>query len=85
MRKRRFGEYGPGGKALLVVLTAVSLAIITTAERDIQSRDEDEIRGRRAVWRLVSLNALGALAYLRWGRLRGSAETPPPLWGWRFR
>jgi hypothetical protein len=26
------------------------------------------VRGSKPLWRLVSLNALGALAYFRWGR-----------------
>ena len=70
MGKKRFSEYSLPGKALLLALAAVSLALVATAERDIQRRDEDEVRGNRALWRLVSLNALGALAYLRFGRRR---------------
>jgi len=70
MRKRRFGEYSLPGKLVLLVLIAVSLLIVGRAEKDISARDEDEIRGSRGVWRLASLNALGALAYLRFGRRR---------------
>ena len=68
MRKKPFSEYSPAGKVVLLVLSAVSLAIIATAERDLQQREDDEVRGSRPAWRLVSLNALGALAYLRFGR-----------------
>jgi hypothetical protein len=70
LRKRRYSEMSSAGKAAVLVITAISLVIIGTAERDIQSRDEDEVRGSRALWRLVSLNALGAIAYLRFGRRR---------------
>ena len=49
-------------------LLALSLAIVITAERDLYYRPDDEIRGEKRLWRLASLNALGALAYLRWGR-----------------
>lgn len=70
MQKKSFGEYSLAGKALLLVLAAVSLAIIATAERDLGQRSEEEVRGSRGLWRLVSLNALGALAYLRFGRRR---------------
>jgi hypothetical protein len=70
MEKKRFGEMTAAGKAAVLVLAAISLVIIATAERDIQQRDADEVRGSRAAWRLVSLNALGALAYLRFGRRR---------------
>jgi hypothetical protein len=68
MQKKRFSELGSGGKA--AVITAISLMIVGRAERDIAGRDEDEVRGSRTVWRLVSLNALGAIAYLRFGRRR---------------
>ena len=69
-RKRRYSEMGAAGKAMALVITAAGLLIIGTAERDIARRDEDEVRGSRTVWRLVSLNALGAIAYLGFGRRR---------------
>jgi len=68
LRKRRYSEVGAAGKAAVLAITAVSLLIVGTAERDIARRGEDEVRGSRAIWRLVSLNALGAIAYLRFGR-----------------
>jgi hypothetical protein len=49
-------------------VTVASLAVVAVGERDIQNRPESEIRGNRLVWRLISLSALGGLAYLRWGR-----------------
>ena len=58
----------PGHRLLKVGLLAVSLAIVITAERDLHRRPDDEIRGEKRLWRVASLNALGALAYLRWGR-----------------
>ena len=68
MRKKRFKDLSPRGKAAVVLVTAASLPVIATAQRDIQRRPSAEIRGSRLVWRLVSLNSLGALGYLRWGR-----------------
>jgi hypothetical protein len=53
---------------------AVSLLIVGAAERDIQGRGEAELRGRKLLWRLVSLNALGALAYFLWGRQEVASE-----------
>jgi hypothetical protein len=70
VRKKRYSEMTTAGKAAVLVITAISLLIIGTAQRDIAGRDEDEVRGSRTVWRLVSLNALGAIAYLRFGRRR---------------
>ncbi len=70
MQKRRYSEMGTAGKAAVLLITAISLVIVGGAERDIARRGEDEVRGSRTVWRLVSLNAVGALAYLGFGRRR---------------
>ena len=70
--KKHFGDYSVAGKALLLVVIAISLLIVGTAERDIARREDDEVRGSRSLWRLVSLNALGALAYLGFGRRRNA-------------
>jgi hypothetical protein len=68
MQKKSFNDLSSRGKVGAVIAIAVSLLIVGTAERDLQRRSADEIRGRKLVWRFASLNALGALAYLRWGR-----------------
>ena len=70
MQKKRFSERPPREKAALLAIGAVGLAIIAVAQRDLSGRDESELRGSKAMWRVVSLNALGALAYLRFGRRR---------------
>jgi hypothetical protein len=58
----------PGGRALAGVAIAASVAIVVAAQRDLHVRPDDQVRGDRRVWRLVCLNALGALAYFRFGR-----------------
>jgi hypothetical protein len=55
-------------------LIAISLATVALAERDIHHRETNEIRGSKLLWRLASLNALGALAYLKWGRTDPTAN-----------
>jgi hypothetical protein len=67
-KKRRFGERSALQKAFIALVTLASLAIVGFAERDLQGRPEKQVRGSRFVWRLASLNAFGALAYLRFGR-----------------
>jgi hypothetical protein len=49
-------------------LIAASIAIVAIAERDIHSRTDSEIRGNKLFWRVASLNAIGAIAYLSKGR-----------------
>ena len=57
-----------GGRIAALCTLAVSLAIVAAAERDLHGRAAAQVRGDKRIWRLVCLNALGALAYFRWGR-----------------
>lgn len=52
----------------VLALIAVSLGLVAVAQRDIQRRPADQVRGSKLLWRLICLNALGALSYFRWGR-----------------
>ena len=67
-RSKRFRDHSPAGKATAVGLIGLSAAIVVSAERDLWSRPQDELRGAKRLWQLACLNALGALAYFRWGR-----------------
>jgi hypothetical protein len=68
MQKKNFSDLSPRGKVGTVILILISLMIVGAAERDLQHRPSSEIRGRKLIWRFASLNALGALAYLGFGR-----------------
>ena len=68
MRSQRWNDLSPRGKILASIAGVIGIVIVAGAERDIQRRDPSEIRGGKLPWRLVSLNALGALVYFRWGR-----------------
>lgn len=67
-KKKQFRDRSPVEKGLLGLVFAVSLAIVGFAERDIQRRSAEEVRGPKLLWRAISLNAVGALAYLGAGR-----------------
>lgn len=60
----------PRWRSPRAAVIALSLGAVVLAERDIHNRAPDEVRGSKLLWRLISLNALGALAYLKWGRSR---------------
>jgi hypothetical protein len=68
MRLRRNTPKTPAQRLLAGVLLVFSLALVATAERDLIERPETEIRGNKRLWQLACLNALGTLAYFRWGR-----------------
>jgi hypothetical protein len=60
----------PQQRSLAVVLIAVSLGLVAVAERDLHRRPDKQVRGDKRLWRVVCLNALGAVGYLVWGRRR---------------
>lgn len=64
----QFRQRPPAQRLGTVGLIAVSLGVVAAAERDIQRRPADQIRGSKLLWRMVCLNALGSVGYLRWGR-----------------
>jgi hypothetical protein len=67
-KKKSFKEMSPPQQVATIVSIVLSLAVVTAAERDLHRRDAGDVRGDKRLWRLVCLNALGALAYFRWGR-----------------
>ena len=69
--KRQIDEFKampPARRVVLLILLGVSLALVGAAERDIQRRPAEQMRGNKTLWRLICLNALGAVTYLSWGR-----------------
>jgi hypothetical protein len=65
---KSFRDLSPAERVLVLVLITVSAAVVGAAERDLQRRPAEEVRGSKPLWRLLCLNALGAISYLRWGR-----------------
>jgi hypothetical protein len=66
----RFRRLPPAGQAAIVGITAWNLWLSGSAERDIHRRRPDQIRGPKALWRVVCLtNTVGPAIYFRWGRL----------------
>lgn len=57
-----------GGRIAVYATLAVALPIVAAAQRDLVRRSQAQVRGDKRIWHLICLNALGALAYFRWGR-----------------
>jgi hypothetical protein len=70
VNKTPFSERPPREQALIVGVISIALAVVAAAQRDLSRRPADQIRGSKALWRLLCLNAVGALIYFRWGRAR---------------
>jgi len=75
-----FRQRPPREQAEIVGIVALSLVVVALAQNDLRRRPASQIRGNKILWRLVSLNALGAAAYLCFGRVRTS-ESPDALSG----
>jgi hypothetical protein len=74
MAKRRFGEFSPRTRKLIMAAGVGQAALLLAAQIDITRRPAEQVRGPKLGWRLVSLlNFVGPLAYFRWGRLAGRA------------
>jgi hypothetical protein len=69
-------ELSPARRFWVLLLLAVSLGLVAAAQRDLQVRPADQVRGNRLVWRVVCANALGALAYFVFGRRLAAATLP---------
>jgi hypothetical protein len=57
-------------------LIAISVGIVAFAERDLRTRSATQVRGNKRIWQLASLNALGAIAYLIYGRRKPLPSVP---------
>ncbi len=63
-----FKAIPPKRRIPALVVLGVSLVVVGAAQRDIQARPTDQLRGPKLLWRLLCLNALGAIGYFGWGR-----------------
>lgn len=70
MAKTRFRELPPPVRKLIIALGTLEVGLNLAAQLDISRRSQEEIRGSKLRWRLISLiNVFGPLAYFRRGRL----------------
>ena len=70
--KREWSELTTRERAGIVGMAALQTALAVIAQHDLSSRPDDGIRGPRLLWRVLTLNTGGAIAYLLFGRLRVS-------------
>jgi hypothetical protein len=62
----------PAVRRMVWALLAFEAVLIGVAERDIQRRPADRIRGPKLLWRAVATqNVIGPAAYYGFGRRRG--------------
>jgi hypothetical protein len=68
---QKLRDLPPERRFAAILTLVVGLILIGVAQRDISNRSDAEINGPKFLWRLLSLNALGAIGYFRFGRRSG--------------
>ncbi len=68
---RKWKDLTPVQRVLVIVGAVVQLTLLALAQRDLSTRPAEQVRGPKAVWRVVTLiNFFGPLAYFCCGRKR---------------
>ena len=67
-RKQRWAELSGRQKGTILGLVAVQAVLVAAAQRDLSSRGAGQVRGPRILWRILTTNTIGALAYFTAGR-----------------
>ena len=66
-----YDRLSPAARRALWALIALEIVLIVAAERDIQRRPADKIRGPKLLWRaLATQNVIGPAAYFIIGKRR---------------
>ena len=68
MARKRWSDLSSQQRAGVLALVAVQAVLAAIAQRDLSSRRQGEVRGPKLLWRILTLNSLGAVAYLLVGR-----------------
>jgi hypothetical protein len=68
-KKKTWKEMPPMARFGILVAAAVQLSLLVAAQRDISRRPAEQIRGSKAMWRMVTLvNFVGPGSYFVFGR-----------------
>ncbi|MDV8149583.1 PLDc N-terminal domain-containing protein [Arthrobacter sp. B10-11] len=68
-KKKSWKDLPPLARVGTVIVGAVQLSLLIAAQRDISKRPAEQIRGSKALWRMVTLiNFVGPGSYFAFGR-----------------
>jgi hypothetical protein len=69
--KKKWGEFSPRSRRLIIVTGAVEIALLAATLVDLKRRPADQIRGSKRMWTaLAFVNIIGPVAYFALGRRR---------------
>ncbi|WP_309073717.1 PLD nuclease N-terminal domain-containing protein [Paenarthrobacter sp.] len=70
-RKKSWRDMTKGQRIMLLVSGAVNMALLGAAQRSIGKTPDEQIRGKKVIWRAVSfINFFGPVSYFLFGRRR---------------
>lgn len=73
MKKKQWKDLSPETRRVLTAGAVVQIALLGAAHLDLSRRSADEIRGKKGVWRLLTLiNFVGPITYFMFGRRKRS-------------
>lgn len=71
MAKKSWSDMSPTQKKVVVAAGIVEVAVTTWCARDLKNRPQELVRGPKLLWGpALSVQPLGPIAYLVWGRRR---------------
>jgi hypothetical protein len=82
MERKRWQDLTPQQRAGTILMTVLQLALLAAAQIDISRRPEEQIRGTKSMWRMISfINYFGPIAYFLFGRIpeEQTVESEPNL------
>ena len=56
-------------KASILGVIALQAVLVAAAQRDLSARSGRQLRGPKVMWRVLTTNTIGTLAYFAVGRL----------------
>jgi len=68
--RKKWSELSSAEQAQILTLVAVQAVLAAWAQRDLSSRSASEVRGPKMLWRLLTLNTAGTVAYILVGRVQ---------------
>jgi hypothetical protein len=66
--RKSWAELSAGQRSAVLSLVVLQAILAAIAQRDLSDRAESELRGSKRLWRVLTLNTVGAVAYLIVGR-----------------
>ncbi len=69
MPQRTWSDLAPQQRRGVQLIGLVQVVLLVLAQWDLRQRSEDELNGKKAMWRvLVFINLFGPIAYFVYGR-----------------